>query len=345
MRDGHLRRRRNANRCAWSRAVALARFATPLLKKEHDYLTRAERVVRVDVPRTSAAHKITGDYADMARYWAFTDQPRPESFREDTELALAAFPEGADPDGEKKRRLFRDVASAAETARLRGADGSAIPSGARERSVTSQCLEASLPDASRIWRWRLGRSRVDPPAAGRAVILSVDAQGERPRVSAGEVRDEDVRCGTWRGTRGRSSGGTVRDRRRAKKAVLNAVLWDERRAGGATCCSANPRRPATRPPPRLLQHGVSRRIPRVDYVPLFCSACDRDSKRAVSVVRSLEKSGMVMPGGVRGVAAAGPATGGTSPTPGRRSCTWSSVPFVRGGGGAGFGSRDRAPVD
>ena len=63
------------------RAVAFARFAAPLLAKEHEYLTRPERVVRVDVPRTSAAHKVTGDHADMARYWAFTDTPRPESFR------------------------------------------------------------------------------------------------------------------------------------------------------------------------------------------------------------------------------------------------------------------------
>ena len=59
---------------------------------------------------------MTGDHADMARYWAFTDTPRPESFREDAALAASAFPEAADPDGEKARRgIFTDVASAAES--------------------------------------------------------------------------------------------------------------------------------------------------------------------------------------------------------------------------------------
>ena len=162
-----LRRRRKKPPRPESRAVAFARFATPLLKKEHDYLTRPERVVRVDVPRTSTAHKVTGDHADMARYWAFTDTPRPESFREDAALAAAAFPEGADPDGEKARRLFRDVASAAES----GHDFASRWLGDHEQALgasggTWACRADSFPvRTSRRRRRRRRRSRPSAPRA------------------------------------------------------------------------------------------------------------------------------------------------------------------------------------
>ena len=288
-----------------SRAVALARFATPLLKKEHDYLTRAERVVRVDVPRTSAAHKITGDFADMARYWAFTDQPRPESFREDTELALAAFPEGADPDGEKKRRLFRDVASAAES----GHDFASRWLGDPEQALGSESGDVTVPGGltpgthvtnPTLTPWSLASIRTTRvvPADLNALMLKSEAD---LAFLAGEVRDEDVRCGTWRKDSEVSLlAGQFAIAAGRRKAVLNAVLWDE-----ASCrwrdllldeSASDPRNATTAK--RYYNMGFLGGYRASDYVPLFCGACESDSKRAVSVVRSLEKSGLVMPGGV-----------------------------------------------
>ena len=45
----------------------------------------------------------------MYRYWAYTDEPRPESWREDVDVCANC--ESIDA----KRRIYRDVASAAES--------------------------------------------------------------------------------------------------------------------------------------------------------------------------------------------------------------------------------------
>ena len=82
-----------------------------------------------------------------------------------------------------------------------------------------------------------------------------------------------------------------------------------------------------------------------DYVPLFCGACERDSPHAVSVVRSLQSSGLVMPGGV---ATSLRRTGHQWDFPN----AWAPLVHMvaegaicSGGGGAGAGARYRAPVD
>ena len=288
-----------------SRAVAFARFAAPLLAKEHEYLTRPERVVRVDVPRTSAAHKVTGDHADMARYWAFTDAPRPESFREDVELASRAFPESTDPDGEKKRRLFRDVASAAES----GHDFASRWLGDYDQALGSERGDVRVPGGL-VPGTHVPTPSPEPTSLAsirttRVVPADLNALMLRSEADlaflAGEVRDEDVRCGTWR----KDSEASLLASKFAiaagrRRAVINAVLWDE-----ASCRwrdvlldeSAGDARNAVSAK-RYYNMGFVGGVRASDYVPLFCGACDRDSARAVSVVRSLSKSGLVMPGGV-----------------------------------------------
>ena len=82
--------------------AALATRALPTLISEWEYLTRPERTVRVRSRRDpSATHR-------MYRYWAYTDTPRPESWREDTDLIENQPPAVA-------KRISRDVASAAES--------------------------------------------------------------------------------------------------------------------------------------------------------------------------------------------------------------------------------------
>ena len=288
-----------------SRAFAFARRAMPLLAKEHAYLTRPERVVRVDVPRTSAAHEVTGDHADMARYWAYTDAPRPESFREDTELASRAFPEGTDPDGEKRRRLFRDVASAAES----GHDFASRWLGDHEQALGSErgdvCVPGGPVSEKLVPTPILKSTSLASIRTTRVVPADLNALMLRSEADlaflAGEVRDEDVRCGTRRED---SEANLLADKfaiaAGRRRAVLNAVLWDE-----ASCRwrdvlldeSASDARNAISAR-RYHNAGFIGGIRASDYVPLFCGACDRDSERAVSVVRSLKESGLVMPGGV-----------------------------------------------
>ena len=116
-------------------AVALARDALPLLLDEYAYLTRPERVVRVYAKNTKNTAGDGGDNRDrrpvrqLSRYWAYTDKPRPESWREDTALAEEAgyIVEGAEgrgnDDGDTAAaaaaaaavRLWREVATAAES--------------------------------------------------------------------------------------------------------------------------------------------------------------------------------------------------------------------------------------
>ena len=288
-----------------SRAVAFARFATPLLKKEHDYLTRPERVVRVDVPRTSAAHKVTGDHADMARYWAFTDTPRPESFREDAALAAFAFPEGADPDGEKARRLFRDVASAAES----GHDFASRWLGDHEQALGSERGDVGVPGGlvpgthvptptpTPTSLASIRTTRV-VPADLNALMLRSEAD---LAFLAGEVRDEDVRCGTWRkDSEAAALAAAFAIAAGRRRAVINAVLWDEssRRWRDVLLdeSASDPRNATTAK--TYYNMGFITGTRASDYVPLFCGACERDSPHAVSVVRSLQGSGLVMPGGV-----------------------------------------------
>ena len=64
-----------------SDATRLARDALPQLVREHAYWSRPEKVVRVSVDRRDARNGVVGEYADLSRYWAYTDEPRPESWR------------------------------------------------------------------------------------------------------------------------------------------------------------------------------------------------------------------------------------------------------------------------
>ena len=83
--------------------AALAARSLPTLAREWEYLTGPRRTVRVRSRRDPTATHA------MYRYWAYTDEPRPESWREDVEVCANC--ESIDA----KRRIYRDVASAAES--------------------------------------------------------------------------------------------------------------------------------------------------------------------------------------------------------------------------------------
>ena len=269
--------------------------------KEYAYLTKPERVVRVEVPRTSKAHKITGDFVELARYWAFTDQPRPESWREDVELAEKS---GLDDDAEKKK-LFRDVASAAESGHDFGSRwlGDSDDAGGTEKGdvVTPGGFN---PGPHRA----LPEPQSDSLASIRTTrIVPCDLNGLMLRCEldigflASQVRDEDVKCGTWvKNSEASTSSSLFQVKAGRRRVTINAVLFDE-----TTCrwrdllLDENARCPEFAKTAKTYYNmGFTQGVRASDYVPLWCGAFEKDSKQALSVVRSLVKSGLPMPGGI-----------------------------------------------
>jgi alpha,alpha-trehalase len=284
-----------------TKAVTFARYALPLLLKEYAYLTKPERVVRVEVPRTSKAHKITGDFVELARYWAFTDQPRPESWREDVELAEKS---GLDDDAEKKK-LFRDVASAAESGHDFGSRwlGDSDDAGGTEKGdvVTPGGFN---PGPHRA----LPEPQSDSLASIRTTrIVPCDLNGLMLRCEldigflASQVRDEDIKCGTWvKNSEASTSSSLFQVKAGRRRVTINAVLFDE-----TTCrwrdllLDEDARCPEFAKTAKTYYNmGFTQGVRASDYVPLWCGAFEKDSKQALSVVRSLVKSGLPMPGGI-----------------------------------------------
>ena len=86
------------------------RQALPLLVQEYAYLTRSERTITVRDTESGEVHA-------LSRYFANTTRPRPESYREDVEVARRATRrlEDAVAKLDVKRKIYRHLASAAES--------------------------------------------------------------------------------------------------------------------------------------------------------------------------------------------------------------------------------------
>ena len=87
------------------RLVALVRRSIPLLIQEHRFWTSAPRGMHVKGPKSGLMYSVS-------RYYAQTDAPRPESYREDLELCKKL---GASAEVECRHEIFREIASAAES--------------------------------------------------------------------------------------------------------------------------------------------------------------------------------------------------------------------------------------
>jgi alpha,alpha-trehalase len=84
----------------------LLQRALPLLLSEHKYWTSAPKQVRVQDKQ--------GRVYNLSRYWADWYQPRPESYREDAELA-ANVTSTSDPANPAAAQLYHDLATGAES--------------------------------------------------------------------------------------------------------------------------------------------------------------------------------------------------------------------------------------
>ena len=97
-----------------TRDIDLLKYAVPLLQREHKYMTRPEKCINV-------VSQQTGNLHTLSRYWAYTEKPRPESYREDLDTAKEFCNKFCDSKDSKEKTdrlradLFRDIASAAES--------------------------------------------------------------------------------------------------------------------------------------------------------------------------------------------------------------------------------------
>ena len=311
-----------------SDAVRLAKKALPRLLREYRYLTRRERVVRVRVDKRRVAKKdIVGEHADLARYWAYTDEPRPESFREDEETADEAValelerdadaadahhPDAIGPEREGvyvcggperaraiRARVYRDLASAAES----GHDF------ASRWLANEEATENVARLSSGFGNWK----RVDRPASLATIrttrVVPADLNALMLKMEsdvswiAGVICEDDASRDRWRkdseAAEAKARFAVAANRRRV---VLNATLWDEDegrwrdlllepRASDPEIASSDT---ATVLTPMWFVPGVRAS----DFVPLWCGAAEPGGARATRAFHSLRKSGLVLPGGV-----------------------------------------------
>ena len=251
--------------------AALATRALPTLISEWEYLTRPERTVRVRSRRDpSATHR-------MYRYWAYTDEPRPESWREDTDLIENQPPAIA-------KRISRDVASAAESGHdfgsrwLADAGTNEVPPGttsdgdvavdvASLRSIrTTRVVPADLNGF-------MLKTAVDISATASAVgdgdaAARFEREAARIRAAIAEVL-WDGETGRWRDLLLRDWDGCIGDS--GDFSEDEAIRDDSGYVPGVRAS---------------------------DWIPLWCGAVDAGSQHALNAVDALRISGLVLPGGI-----------------------------------------------
>ena len=273
-----------------SDATRLARDALPTLVREHAYWSRPEKIVRVSTNRRDARNAVVGEYADLSRYWAYTDQPRPESWREDVALAEEA---GVADDPAARARLWRDVASAAESGHDFGSRWLA-ESGADVRGAGPGLWKPAPKPCSLA---TIRTTRV-VPADLNGFMLKME---EDIAASARRTRDDAAARGDGRveadAANVASRFAVAADRRRV---VMNRVLWDESSNRWRDVLleerASDPELAGTSVSYRSLGFVEGARAS--DFVPLWCGALAPESKRAVAALAALQMSGLVLPGGI-----------------------------------------------
>ena len=256
-----------------TRDAALLDAALPALVREYTYWTGlSPRKPRRPNQHTVAIQGRSGAVHHLQRYYARTNAPRPESYREDAELAAAA-PE------EERKALMRHVASAAESGYDFGsrwfADGRSM------RTIrTTRVLPSDLNGVL------LAMERTIAALAERRDDRQLQAWFEHQHKTRRAALDDvfwDPRAGRWRDV------------------VLPAGI-DADVDGDSTAPSAC--EPQGR---RVAPSGVTVETSAWQYgdthgahesVPLFCGAATAGSATARQAVSALASSGLVQPGGV-----------------------------------------------
>lgn len=251
--------------------VTWLRQALPLLVEEYAYLTRSERTVTVKDPEN-------GETYELSRYFANTTRPRPESYREDVEVARRAtrHVEDAVTKLEMKRKIYRHLASGAES----GFDFSSrwfLDGGGLETIRTCNIIPADLNGF-------MLRVETDIAALAREALASLGDSEElfAERVYLSHLNEKFSTASA------------------ARKRSIAAVLWD----GDTSRWRDRAFEYITGEDPRGVVRDIGELVTASqspftsDYVPMWCGAIERDSEQAYAVVESLRNSGLVTEKGI-----------------------------------------------
>jgi alpha,alpha-trehalase len=254
-----------------TRDVEWLRQALPLLVQEYAYLTRSERTVTIRDTETGETH-------ELSRYFANTTRPRPESYREDVEVARRATRKVEDAVAklEAKRKIYRHLASAAES----GFDFSSrwfLDGDNLETIRTCNIIPSDLNGF-------MLRVETQIALLAREALVSLENEDElfAERVYLNHLLEKFSRASEVR--------------RRA----IDAVLWDDDvkrwRDMAFEPLMGEDTRGIVRDRDDLTAASESPFTS--DFTPLWCGACDPDSDQAYEVVESLKKSKLVTDKGI-----------------------------------------------
>lgn len=254
-----------------TRDVSWLRQALPLLVQEYAYLTRRERVITVRDPETGEAH-------ELARYFANTTRPRPESYREDVELARRATRNITDGVAklEAKRQIYRHLASAAES----GFDFSSrwfLDGDTLETIRTCSVIPADLNGF-------MLRVETQIAALTREILVTLGSDEElyAERVYLNNILENFSRASELR-RRAIAAVLWDDDVKRWRDMAFEALPGEDSRA---IVRDKHEVRPASQSPFTS------------DFTPLWCGAIDPDTQQAYDVVQSLKNSKLVTAHGI-----------------------------------------------
>lgn len=236
----------------------------PAVYKELDWWRTGPRSLTVAGPGGKQYH--------VSRYYADWVGPRPESHREDRDLAAMCRGTELDADDRQQDVLYRDIASAAES----GWDFSSrwFADGRNLDSIqTTRVLPVDLNALLML---------AEETASKLAAAVGDEDQMLRWKVCAAQRREAlaalhwDVRCGRWRDL-----------------CIENMNEPTDNLASSDTC----PRPSATVVP--LSKASSEGDIAYAsDWVPLWCGCAEAGSPVAFAAIASLKRSGLLQPGGI-----------------------------------------------
>ena len=247
------------------------RQALPLLVQEYSYLMRSERVITVRDAETGENHQ-------LSRYFANTTRPRPESYREDVEVARLATRKCDNPIAkvELKRKIYRHIASAAES----GFDFSSrwFRDGKRLESIRTCDI---IPSDLNGFMLRV-ELQISALAREALAIMGPGESGYAERVYLKHLVTKFEAAG------------------QARRRAIHAVLWDDDAARWRDVAfESRPGELVTEIVRDRSALSFASKSPFTsDYTPLWCGAADPNSEQAYRVVESLKTSGLVTANGV-----------------------------------------------
>jgi alpha,alpha-trehalase len=269
-----------------TRDIDLLKYAVPLLQREHVYMTKPEKCVNVVSQKTGNLHT-------LSRYWAYTEKPRPESYREDLHTAqefCELFCNKIDSKESDQLRadLFRDIASAAESGHDFSSrwfeDRQSIRT-IRTTKIVPADLNGFMFKMERDLAW-LARQleqnveSVEDVENAQEVAVKFEIMAETRRNAIFEVLWDDSEEKRWRDL------------------VLRRSKFDSYTVAPEDMDSALHKNNRFDDPDAVYEYSFAPGPYASDWVPLWCGVFEKNSKEAMQACESLTKSPIVNVAGI-----------------------------------------------